>query len=141
MTRTILALAVWLAAAGGAARAEITKGVVPPMEWKGTFSLLDSPDVFIAQDKAQWDVVWAKIGKPAPDADLDKNFAVAVFAGQRPTGGYSFAWDKPFERGGKTVVRYHFLKPKGMVIQAITQPYSVHLFPKTGKPVEVELAQ
>jgi len=77
--------------------------------------------------------VWEKVGKPAPAADLKTHFAVAVFAGQRPTGGYSVSW----QQHGSSV-SYRWVKPKGMAMQVITQPYDIKLFPAIGAPVKVE---
>src|SRR5579885_2004157 len=114
------------------AGAQVAKKVVMPMEWKGAFCHADSPAALVVERPEQWALVWSRIGKPAPQVDLDKYFAVALFAGQRPTGGYSFAWEKPVDRGDETVVRYRLREPKGMVIQAITRPWDVRLFPRTG---------
>lgn len=108
------------------------------METDGVYSKIDKPAARVIDTPEQWAALWKDLGKPAPSADLEANFGVAVFAGTRNSGGYGIVFDKPKDEGGKTVVRYAVTEPKGMAIMALTQPWAVRLFPRTGKPVVVE---
>lgn len=104
------------------------------MEWKGAFCTVREPEVLVVKTRPDWEGLWKRLGKAAPEADLDKNFAVAVFLGTRNTGGYGVVFEPP----SGPVVRYLVKKPAGMVIQALTQPYAVRLFPKAPGEVKVE---
>ncbi|MBI3552001.1 MAG: protease complex subunit PrcB family protein [Elusimicrobia bacterium] len=102
------------------------------MEWTGSFCPVDSPEHLVIKDEAGWKALWGRIGKPAPEADFQKHFAVAVFLGTMPTGGYTVTWTSQTSNGKDYLlwVRYKVKKPDGMAIQALTQPYAVRLFYK-----------
>lgn len=119
------ALLVWPAGA--------TMSQAKIMEWKGAFCKQAEPAVIVAKTPRDWAKIWDKVGKPAPAADFKTQVGVAVFAGQRPTGGYSISWQQE-----GSMIRYKIIKPKGMAMQVITQPYAVKLFTASGGPVKVE---
>lgn len=109
------------------------------MEWNGPFSSVAQPRTVVVHDEKSWERLWKEIGAPeAPVADLQVHYGVAVFLGERNTGGYGVRLLDPIVRDGKTVVRYRETAPRGIVIQAITYPYAVRLYPKTGLSVVVE---
>jgi hypothetical protein len=124
----IFALCAALAAGVSAADAKEKKA----MEWKGAFCPVTEPTQIVASTPPEWTALWVKLGKPAPQADLKKFFAVGVFLGMQPTGGYGIAW----KSAGNTV-HYKVKKPEGMAIQALTQPYVVKLFPKAPGEIKV----
>src|SRR6185369_14205291 len=95
------------------------------MEWKGAFCPIDAPTQTVVQTQDEWEALWKKLDKPAPAADFTKFFAVAVFLGTEPTGGYGVSW----QAKGNTVT-YKIKKPEGIAMQALTQPYAIKLFPK-----------
>lgn len=146
MTRTagvFLIAALILPAAGMAKRPH--KGGVKKeaaMNWHGPFCDVEKPGTEVVTTREGWLRLWKRIGRSAPEADLDKHMAVAVFLGARNTGGYGVLFLDPVEGKDETVVRFKETTPGGnMVIQALTQPYAVRLFPKSGRPVRVEAAR
>lgn len=111
------------------------------MEWTEPFSNVEQPGTAVVTTQEDWEKLWKRIGKSeAPVADLQVYFAAAVFLGQRNTGGYSVRLLDPEVRDGKLVVRYVEKKPTGIVFQALTYPYAVRLYPKSGMEVVVEPA-
>ena len=108
------------------------------MIWAGSFCPVDKPSHRVVETPEAWTALWKELGKPAPEVDLEKHFAIAVFLGTRPTGGYGVSFDEPVDGKKETVVRYSVRPPRGMAIQAITQPYAVRLFPRAGKPARAE---
>lgn len=108
-----------------------------PMEWKGQFGGIDKPGHRVVVDQEGWKKLWADIGKPAPEADLEKHVAVAVFFGTRNTGGYSAAFKEIKVGKDRAVLKYSIKPPKGMAMQALTQPWHVRLFDKPAKPLTV----
>jgi hypothetical protein len=136
MTRSIAALLAVLLI-GVCSRAEASgkpKKEKTPMEWKGSFCAVTEPAQVVVKTQEEWDGLWKKItpDKPAPAADFTKVFGVAVFLGTKPTGGYGVSW-----QAAKNEITYSLKKPDGMVIQALTQPYAVKLFPKSAGQIEV----
>ena len=126
-----------LAVLAASALAAAPKGGAP-MEWKGSFCPVEKASHRVVETSAAWEALWKELGKPSPAADLKKHFAVAVFLGSRPTGGYSAVFEEAADEKGQTVVRYSVRGPQGMAIQAFTQPYAVRLYPRTGKPARAE---
>ena len=136
----LAALALIPAWAGAKSAGKTAKKEPKAMEWKADFCPVTEPAVLVAKTREDWERLWKRIGKAAPEADLEKNFAVAVFLGTRNTGGYRVAFETA--PGAGSVVRYRVKEPSGMmVIQVLTQPYAVKLFPKSGGEVKVEAAK
>jgi hypothetical protein len=118
-----LALAALLFA--GPAHAKKTE---KPMEWKGQYGGPIDPGTEVAADEGAWTRLWLQIGSDAPPLDFKKYFAVAVFAGERPTGGYTVEFLEPVVKGSDVTVRYRIKEPTGFATQAIAQPWKVRAF-------------
>lgn len=110
------------------------------MEWKGQFCAVSEPSHRLIMDLEKWDRLWAQIGQVTPPADFAVNFGAAVFLGTRSTGGYSVKLLDPVVEDGQLVVRYKVFPPRGLSIQALTQPYAVRLYPKSALEVRMEAA-
>ena len=112
------------------------------LEWKGQFSGVLQGAQRVIESAAQWQTLWSEIGQGAPAApDFESSFAVAVFLGQRTTGGYRVEWREPDSSGTSTVVRYKEREPQGITMQVLTQPYAVKVFPRGKSQIAVEAAQ
>jgi hypothetical protein len=70
-----------------------------------------------------------------PQIDFNKNNVVALFMGQKSTGGYSISVRKIAVDGDTTTVYVKRTQPEGMATMAITAPYSITIIPKTGDVV------
>jgi hypothetical protein len=84
---------------------------------------------------------WAKFAVDTPPrVDFRKNTVVVVFAGERPTGGWSVRVTGVDKRGSSCAVRYEVKGPPrgAMVTQVITHPYAVILL--MGKCATAEAA-
>ena len=114
------------------------------MEWKGMQCGMAKPKALVVSDQESWEKLWREaLRREAPAVDWSAQFAVAVFAGARPTGGYEIELGEPVREGGRTVIRYRIAEPEpGMfVIQAFTQPYHIRLFHGAGGDVELRPAK
>lgn len=125
MTRISLFAAIALLFSGSA-HAKKEK----PMEWKGQYGGLIDAGTQVATDEGQWTRLWLMIGSDAPPLDFKKYFAVAVFAGERPTGGYTVDFLEPVPKGMDVTVKYRVVPPSGFATQAIAQPWKVKAFPR-----------
>ncbi|OGS04168.1 MAG: hypothetical protein A3G41_07350 [Elusimicrobia bacterium RIFCSPLOWO2_12_FULL_59_9] len=106
--------------------------------WHGDFCGVGSPLEKLITDEPQWEKLWSQaFRQKAPRVDFSRRFAAAVFLGGQTTGGYSVEFEPPSEEDGKLVVSFRVQAPSpGLyVIQALTQPYVVQVFEKTGLPV------
>ncbi len=148
MKRLAAALAVLAALPGMARRppkdeaaARAMTAGVEKMEWSGAFCPVGERKTVEVTSAEQWTELWTKtLGQAeVPKADFGRQFAVAVFVGSVPTGGYGVEFLEPVVEGGRATVRYKIVKPDsgGFAIQAFTQPYAVRLYNKVGLPVRV----
>lgn len=111
------------------------------MNWNGQTCGVSAPSTRVILTHSQWSALWQDIGAPAPDVDLSKNFAVAVFLGGRRTGGFSVGFREPRrDPSGTLVVSFKTHEPQGFAIQMLTRPYAVRLFAGTETAVRVEEA-
>lgn len=104
------------------------------LEWPGQYSDEKEAAELVITDMAQWQKLWKRIFKNAvcPEIDFNKYAVVAVFLGVRPTGGYNIEFGAPAGEGRQMLIPYKEIKPKGMVTQALTQPYKLKVFEKKG---------
>jgi hypothetical protein len=111
-----------------------------PMEWKGQNGGSNEAGHRLITDARGWEALWRVIGRPMPALDMGAHTAVAVFIGEKPTGGWSAVFTEPKEKDGDTVVMYTVRAPKGFTTQAFTSPYVVRAFkkPAKGKIVVIE---
>jgi len=99
-------------------------------EWKGQMGGPAVRGHQIVTDETVWKGVWRELGKDAPALDFATHAAVAVYVGERPTGGFTAVFDEPVARGDDLLVRYRIPKPAGFATQAFAYPWKVRAFPK-----------
>lgn len=112
-----------------------------PMEWKGQYGGPIDAGTQVAVDEGGWTRLWLGLGQDAPPLDLRKYFGVAVFAGEKPTGGYTVEFLEPTVKGPDITVRYRVLPPSGFSTQAIAQPWKVRAYPRVKGKVFVVPAE
>ncbi|GAB1309772.1 hypothetical protein KH5_24550 [Urechidicola sp. KH5] len=64
-----------------------------------------------------------KPGYQVPEIDLKEEMVLALFMGERSSGGYSITVSKIVEKEDAMEVHYVETAPKGMATMAITQPF------------------
>jgi len=101
-----------------------------PMEWKGQHGGPIDAGTRVAVDDGEWTRLWLMLGSDAPPLDFKKYFAVAVFAGERMTGGYTVDFLEPVIKGQDATIKYRVVPPTGFTTQAIAQPWKVKAFPR-----------
>jgi hypothetical protein len=110
-----------------------------PLE--GSQSAIGEPRELVIKDKDVWQALWKEHmarmpnAPPAPNIDFEHHDVIAIFAGQRPTGGYRIMIDDvsttTWNGEAARVVRYHISSPPAGVIttQVITTPYLFSIQP------------
>lgn len=112
-----------------------------PIVWEGANCAVAAPGERLIFDESAWKALWEEsFAREAPRVDFEKYFALAVFAGSRPTGGFGVDFLAPRKAGGAVELAYAVRapSPSAFVIQAFTQPYAVRLYTKTRLPVRVK---
>ena len=79
----------------------------------------------------------------AKDVNFDEFSAVAVFLGEKPTGGYDIKINSVIEE--ETAIRVYVEESspgkKCMVTQAFTSPFEIVKIPKTGKEAYFDISR
>lgn len=127
----MIKLALLLALSASAAAP--AKEKKPVMEWKGQNGGPSQPGHKLVTDAKGWEALWRVIGQDAPALNLKTHAAVAVFIGEKPTGGWTAVFEEPKLKDGDLLVVYTVRAPKGFTTQAFTAPYIVRAFPKPAK--------
>jgi hypothetical protein len=109
-------------------------------EWRGAQSMVTTPLQIIARDETEWQNLWQKIGGQPPQALPADRIGVAVFLGQKRSGGYSVQFTGQAETKDNIILRYRITAPSPtmMVTMALTEPYAVTLVPRSEKTIMLE---
>ena len=119
------------------------RNVAVVREWTGFHSTQEVPRRGVVTNQRDWEAVWSIMHggvEPKPETpaiDFAGHMVIAVFMGERATGGYRTRITK-IEDHDKRVVSVQESRPPpdAMTIQALTSPYHVVVVPKTDKAVE-----
>jgi anti-sigma factor RsiW len=108
-----------------------------PTEWRGVDSAVREPLTVSVQTEEQWKTLWARHapGRPVPAVDFSRFSAIAVFAGEKPTGGHAVAITGVGVQNGETVVSYRETPPQAdaFTAQVLTSPYHIRLIPRSSR--------
>lgn len=78
-----------------------------------------------------WNMVHGASAASLPEIDFSKEYAIGVFAGQKPTGGYSIEVVSVTDEDAVRTVEVGLTKPGAncMVTEALTSPYQIIAVP------------
>jgi len=112
---------------------------------RGLNSGIQERKFVVIRTAQEWEDLWrvhrSRISpdKPAPAFDVQGEMIVAVFAGEKRTGGYGIEIVRIEENGAASalsvVVRETSPKPKAIVIQVLTQPYHIVKLRRVDLPI------
>src|SRR5690554_2558652 len=85
---------------------------------KESFEVIDNPEDL----KKLYAIIEDKL---VPDVDFASNRVVALFMGEKNTGGYAIGIDEVKQEGNKVIVKVKKTYPEGNVTMAFTQPYLI----------------
>ena len=100
---------------------------------KGLRSGVREPLQIVIRGQAAWKDLWQQHAAiktnppPAPAIDFNKEIAVGVFLGEKPTGGYDVEIVRAERVDGTLLISFveNTPRPGAMVTQAITQPFHI----------------
>jgi len=108
-------------------------------EFRGSYSGVKQQRNVVVEDRAAWESLWKEMtsisepAQPAPEVDFATQFVLAVFMGQRNTGGFSTTIEEIELAGGNALrvhVRERSPEPGQIVTMALTQPYHILILPR-----------
>ncbi len=107
-----------------------------------TGSLIDTPRQAVARTAAEWAALWKEHAgsAPAPKVDFGQSTVVAVFLGERMSGGYAVEITGTRRDGAALVVQWAERKPAAdrMTAQVITSPAHVASIPAFAGEIRFE---
>ena len=109
-------------------------------QWAGQQGGITTASHRVLRDAAAWDAFWPGVQTPAPRSlDPAREQAVAVFLGERRTGGYNVRIESATAREGRLIVTYRESPPPAgtMVTQALSSPWALVVVPRSDLAVEV----
>lgn len=100
---------------------------------RGAYSGHPEEGRYVVNSQAEWEGLWNRTNSitfPVPDlpeVDFSQSTIIAVFLGQRNTGGYGIEVVEILAQDGGALVRFHKTSPPAgsFVTQALTQPYHI----------------
>jgi PrcB C-terminal len=114
--------------------ATISPGIAFEVLKQETYGGRETESHQVISNQAQLNDLYKELGwTNVPTIDFSKNNVVALFMGQKNTGGYSISVRKISVDGDTTTVYVKTTEPDGMATMAITAPYSITIIPKTSE--------
>ena len=113
-------------------------GINGRTDWFGAQSAANMDILVTARDERSWRIIWQLVGQEPPGDLPEGAMAVGIFLGQRPSGGYTVAFERVAVSGGQVVARYLETVPPtdAIVSQALTAPYAVRLVRAHRGPIQ-----
>jgi hypothetical protein len=107
-------------------------------QWSGPRSGTSTGSARVLQTAQDWTACWETIGRPPPRLlDPSHEMAVALFLGERRTGGFSIQLVEARIAAESLVVTYREITPPAgaMVSQSLTSPWLVAVLERSDSPV------
>src|SRR5215510_16298514 len=110
---------------------------------KGLASGVAQPTQLVVRSQNDWAALWSRhmrtqvASPPPPSVDFSHDMVVALFMGERPTGGYAIEVTRIERTDSGLSVHYRTRQPDpaAMQAQALTQPFHLVALPRTDGPV------
>lgn len=110
---------------------------------QGSNSGIIEKNNFAIHTESEWNDFWKTFTGPSlnmqkPEINFSFEMTIAVFSGEKRTGGYSILVDKIIQRNGKIFVYIKEIQPPAgsVVTMALTQPFHIVKMPKSERPID-----
>jgi hypothetical protein len=96
----------------------------------------DNESTMVITSQSQLTGLYKELGwSDVPSVDFEKNNIVALFMGQKNSGGYSIGVKSITIENNIATIKVLETSPSGMATMALTNPYCIALIPKTEKVI------
>src|SRR5213594_288709 len=110
---------------------------------KGLASGVGQPTQIVVRSQNEWTALWSRHMRapsappPPPSVDFSRDMVVALFMGERPTGGYAIEVTQIERTDAGLAIHYRTRRPdpSSMQMQVLTQPYHLITVPRADDPV------
>jgi len=110
---------------------------------KGAVSGVAGPAQIVVRNPVDWASLWARHTRfltappPLPAVDFSADMVVALYLGERPSGGYGVEITRIERTDAGLSIRYRATKPYpgAMQTQALTHPFHMVKLPRADDPV------
>src|SRR5262244_523922 len=110
---------------------------------KGLASGVGQPTQIVVRSQNDWAELWSRHMRaqsappPLPSVDFSRDMVVALFMGERPTGGYAIEVTRIERTAQGLSVHYRTSRPapSATQMQALTQPFHLVTVPRVDDPV------
>ncbi|HVO33564.1 MAG TPA: protease complex subunit PrcB family protein [Elusimicrobiota bacterium] len=113
----------------------------PPGPWSGGDSPIKEARKVVIRNSTAWRSLWAEMGQtsPLPAMNFEDYVVVAVFAGEKPTAGFSVVIDLPKEDPNDMTVYYHVIEPapESSPEPTLTHPWALRAVPRVSKHIHI----
>lgn len=114
--------------------ATISPGIAFEVLKQETYGGLETKSEQVITSQQQLNDLYKSLGwNNVPSVDFKKNNVVALFMGQKSTGGYSISVRKVTVEGNAATVYIKTTVSEGMATMALTAPYTIAIIPKTNE--------
>jgi hypothetical protein len=105
---------------------------------KGINSGIREPAQVVVRSQSEWVALWGRHMRtrtappPPPAIDFSQEMVVALFLGERPTGGYEIEVTRVERTDTGLSIRFRVKKPEpgAMLMQVLTQPFHLIKLPR-----------
>jgi len=99
----------------------------------------------IVENSEHWEDTWFSMVQhsiPPPEVDFSTHMVVALFLGERSTGGFAVSVEKVIDAGSKIVIKVKEIYPGRIhVTEALTWPHHIIKMERPHKPIVFALEQ
>lgn len=134
---------------------KLGQGAAAPADEKVTFSTVAKgfhsgillPRRLVIRERGEWEKLWLEHASifipppPLPPVDFSREMVVALYSGEKPTGGFSVEIREVVRTEGNLVVRYVEQSPSPGAVRSsvLTQPFHIIRLDRAPGSVDFEL--
>jgi hypothetical protein len=116
--------------------ANINPGIAFEVLKQETYGGRETESQQVITSQSQLNDLYKELGwSNVPTVDFSKNNVVALFMGQKNTGGYGISVRKVSVSGNEATVYVKTTTPEGMATMALSAPYTITIIPKTSEVI------
>jgi hypothetical protein len=111
-----------------------------------TYGRYENHEYLVIENSGEWEKVWllawGSEAYPIPEVDFSSHVVIAVFMGERPTGGYGITIGRILDEENEIIVNVKETYPGRVVVTgAFTFPHHIARVERAQKPIVFDVQQ